>query len=131
MEQQIKTHKEIDGVLHIDEENVQWEHCDISHCYGQDDDGTITVRVVRAWHQPSNHSIMLYRGNTLLETKSISDTEADYSFTGLDADLYTILIRDQDVKDNYNVNCDRYVDVQVPYGGGSNIYDAGPHDGAH
>ena len=33
-------HTEIDGVIHEDEYSVQWEHCDISHCYGQDDDGT-------------------------------------------------------------------------------------------
>ena len=33
-------HTEIDGVIHEDEYSTQWEICDISHCYGQDDDGT-------------------------------------------------------------------------------------------
>ena len=33
-------HTEIDGVIDEDEYSTQWEICDISHCYGQDDDGT-------------------------------------------------------------------------------------------
>jgi hypothetical protein len=97
--------------------------------YHDNDNGTIQVRIVRSWHQSTNYTINLYKGSSLQESKSIANSEADYTFSGLDANqgqTYKVRIRDEDVKDNLGVVCERWASVYLVYGSTKKFYSSPP-----